>query len=129
MKKYIALLLSLVLLAGCRAEQPRLLPEGTVTAVAVSNLPEGYDYSFTAGDAQAVADYLSGLTLTAKFPENPNEYAGMTWVIELSYENGNTVTVYHFGNMFVRADDGPWYKMAYEEANRLGTLLHELGQS
>lgn len=126
MKKHIAILLLLVLLAGCRAEQPRLLPEGTVTAVAVNSLPGGYDYSFAAEDAQAVAEYLSGLTLTAKFPENPNEYAGMTWVIQLSYENGNTVTVYHFGNLFIRADDGPWYKMQYDEAVRLDALLDDL---
>jgi len=34
--------------------------------------------------------------------------------------------VYHFGNMFIRNEDGPWYRMEYEEAARFDALLDEL---
>ena len=50
----------------------------------------------------------------------------MAWVISLEYDNGDVLTVYHFGNMFIRTENGPWYKMTYDEAKRFDTLLNEL---
>ena len=49
----------------------------------------------------------------------------MTWVISLHYEDGDTVTVYHFGNLFIRSDSSRWYKMTYEEASRFEALLNQ----
>lgn len=74
-------------------------------------------------ETDAIVEYLSNLTLISNFPENPDEYSGMTWVIEVEYSDGDSTTIYHFGNMFIRADDGPWYKMDYEEASELGTFI------
>lgn len=134
MKKIIAIVLvSICLLGsvGCsqqpqQAQGNQLLAEGNVINIDVSSLPEGYNYSFSGEDAKAIIDYLSTLNLESNFEENPNEYDGMTWVISLKYENGDTVIVYHFGHMFIRSEKGSWYKMTYEEANRFNTLLDEL---
>ena len=104
----------------------QLLAEGNVIKIDVSSLPEGYNYSFDGEDAKEIIDYLSNLNLQSNFEENPNEYAGMTWVIFLEYDNGDELTVYHFGNMFIRTEKGSWYKMTYDEANRFDTLLDEL---
>lgn len=128
----IALLLICVFTTiGC-SQQPnqvqsnQLLPEGNVVNVEISTLPEGYNYSFSGEDAKAIADYLHELSLDSNFDENPNEYTGMTYVISLEHDNGNVLTVYHFGNMFIRAENGSWYKMTYDEASRLGDLLSDL---
>ena len=107
------------------AESNQLLAKGNVIKIDVSSLPESYNDSFDGEDAQAITNYLSSLNLESSFEEDPDEYTGMTWVISLKYEGGDTVTVYHFGNAFIRADQGPWYKMTYEEASRFESLLKE----
>ena len=118
-------------MVGC-SQQPQqvqgnqLLAEGNVIKIDVSSLPEGYNYSFDGEDAKEIIDYLSNLNLQSNFEEDPNEYTGMTWVISLEYDNGDELTVYHFGNMFIRTEKGSWYKMTYDEANRFDTLLDEL---
>lgn len=134
MKKLTVLLLTLICvlgIVGC-SQQPQqvqggqLLAEGNVVKIDVSSLPEGYDYSFNGEDAEEIIGYLSGLNLQSDFEENPDEYAGMTWVISLEYENGDILTIYHFGDMFIRSEKGSWYKMTYEEGGRFAVLLDEL---
>jgi hypothetical protein len=102
------------------------LQAGDVTRVTVSSLPGGYAYAYEGENAMAIVDYLDSLSLRSEFEEDPNEYYAMSWVISVEYADGSTVTVYHFGNMFIRAEDGPWYRMEYEEANRFHALLDEL---
>lgn len=140
MKKLVAFVLVLILIVcfcGCNNHQAqngdnqqsqdvKLLEEGNVKSVSVTSLPEGYEYSFSGDDAKTVVDYLVNLNLITEFKENPNEYVGMTWVISLEYENGDTTIIYHFGNMFIRTESGPWYQMTYEEASRFDALLNEL---
>lgn len=92
---------------SAEAGEDDLLQAGDVTQVAVSSLPEGYAYAYEGEDAMAIVDYLDSLSLQSRFKEDPDEYTGMTWVISLSYADGNTVTVYHSGNMFIRTEDGP----------------------
>ncbi len=134
MKKLVTIILVFICvwgMVGCN-QQPQqvqgnqLLVEGNVVNIDVSSLPDGYNYSFSGEDAKAIIDYLSSLNLDSNFEENPNEYAGMTWVISLKYENGDTLTIYHFCNMFIRSENGSWYRMTYEEASRFDTLLNEL---
>ena len=132
MRKLTSLILSLLLVAclcGCNEQQRqevKLVEADNIKCVSVTSLPKGYEYSFDGDDAKAVADYLLRLNLIADFKENPDEYVGMTWVVSLEYENADTTTVYHAANMFIRTENGPWYQMVYEEANRFGTLLNEL---
>lgn len=134
MRKPLAILLVILCvlgIVGC-SQQPQqvqgnqLLAEGNVIKIDVSSLPEGYNYSFNGEDAKEIIDYLSNLNLQSNFEENPNEYTGVTWVISLEYENGDTLTIYHFGNMFIRSEKGSWYKMTFEEASRFDALLNEL---
>ena len=132
MRKITALFLALVLtvcLCGCNEQPPqkiKLLEADNVKSVSVTSFPKGYAYSFAGDDAKAVTDYLSKLSLIPDFKEDPDHYVGMTWVVTVEYEDGDIITIYHFANMFIRANDGPWYPMTYEEANRFGTLLSEL---
>ena len=142
MKKIFALALVLILivsLCACNNEQlpndgdnqqqtqgNQLLSDGDVINIDISSLPEGYKYAFSGEDAKAITDYLSTLNLEGSFEENPIEYSGRTWVISLKYENGDTLTIYHFANMFIRSEKGSWYRMTYEEASRFDTLLNEL---
>jgi hypothetical protein len=111
---------------SAEAGEDDLLQAGDVTRVTVSSLPGGYDYAYEGEDALAIVDYLDSLSLQSRFKEDPDEYTGMTWVISVDYADGSTVTVYHFGNMFIRNEDGPWYRMEYEEAERFHALLDEL---
>ena len=148
MKKCMTFILTLLLIisfCGCSSQQPpnsntqqpsndktpqmqdvKLLKTGAVKRISVTSLPEGYAYDFSGEDAEAITDYLLNLNLIDEFGENPNEYGGMTWVIAVEYENGDTTTVRHFGNMFIRTESGPWYKMDHEEASHFDTLLNEL---
>ena len=131
MKKRIVFLLVLAFVlsaVGCsqQVQGNQLLLEGNIISVQVSSLPEGYNDSFHGEDADAIVEYLSNLNLESKFKENPNEYVGMTWEIALKYDNGNVMKMYHFGNLFIRAEQGPWYKMNYDEASRFDALLNAL---
>ena len=111
---------------SAEAGEDDLLQAGDVTRVAVSSLPGSYAYAYEGEDALAIVDYLDSLSLRSEFEEDPDEYVGMTWVIAVDHADGSTVTVYHFGNMFIRNEDGPWYRMEYEEAERFHALLDEL---
>ena len=89
-----------------------------------SMMPEGYNYSFNDEEAMAaILKYFNNLTLISNFSENPDEYGGMSWIVEIEYENGEKKTVVHFGNMFVRLNYGCWYKMNEDEAGRFQGLL------
>lgn len=103
-----------------------------IIEINVSSLPKGYDYSFRSSDqngtAKDIIDYLASLDLKSEFPENPDEYGGMTWVITLIYEDNSTLNIYHSGNMFIRIDSGEWYRMAHEDAVRLDDMLRNQEQ-
>ncbi len=99
----------------------------TVNRIAVSSLPESYSYEFTNVEGRTqIISYLSDLDLTADFSENPNEYSGMTWMITLYFADGTSTTIYHFGNMFIRAEGEPWYKMDYEQGNKFDEIVWNL---
>ena len=139
MKKLIACLLSFILVffaIGCSdtaadentstQKGTLLLLDGNVKKISVTSLPEGYDYSFEGEDSKAIVDYLSVLNLVSQFKENPNENGGMTWVISLEYDNGETLQIYHFANLFIKTAGGKCYKMNNDEAINLENLLDEL---
>ena len=119
----VACLLTMTACSITVAKGGTLLKEGHVRKISVSSRPEGYSYFFTGDRAQSIIDYISQLNLIDDYPENPGDYDGMTWVITLEYEDGTSLTIYHFGNMFIKAENGPWYKMTYEEASRFDKLV------
>ena len=105
-----------------------LLQAKEVIRIDVRHLPESasMEYHFSEKEQiRQITDYLSGLHLISDYPENPDHYSGGTWVITLSHADGSTQTIYHFGNMFIRSEEGPWYKMSYEEASRFDILPEE----
>ena len=124
MKKWISFVLALVCavaLVGC---SKLLIKEESVKNISVSSVPAGYEYSFQGDDAQAIIDYLTNLNLT---PHNGIfDEVGMTWDISIEYENGDAVRISHNCNKYIRMNDGSWYQMTFEEANRFSTLLEEL---
>lgn len=145
MKRTFAVTLTLIMvlaaLTGCMASQTdnnsqnseisqnELLKEGNVKSISVTSEPNGYEYSLTGDDINVIVDYFSNLHLISDFEENPNEYTGMALIATIEYDDGTSSTICHFGNMFVRADDGTWYKMDYDEASRFHPLLQELSSS
>ena len=105
------------------------IDKAKVIGAKVSSLPEGYDYSFTDENAQSVVDYLSNISLSTNLSvEDPGQLDGMTWVIRLVYENGDTVTLYDLGK-FIHGTDRKWYEMTYEESQELSNLIWKLGQT
>jgi len=122
-------ILCFALFAGCKGEAAgnTLLPGSDgIVSVTVTSMPQGYDYFFTCANASELAQYILGMEITADFPEDPNVYAGMTWVITAEYEDGTAATVYLFGNMFIRAGNGPWLKVSTEAAEGFDALLVSL---
>lgn len=103
-----------------------LNPQKIVSMVSVSSLPEGYQYSFSTEDAiETITSYINSLELTSDYSENPDEYAGMTWVVEILFDDGSKQSIYHFGNMFIKDENGPWFKMQYKQASRFDSVLEE----
>ena len=105
----------------------KLLKDGAITDITVTSLPEGYEYKFSDIAAiQNIREYFDTLHLESEFTENPNEYCGMTWVLKFTYSDQTEETIYHFGNMFVRNANGQWFKMRYDEAEKLDGILADI---
>ena len=96
-----------------------------ISTVTVVSHPEYHDCTFSGEDINVITDHLSSLALLTNFPENPDEMAGMSWVITISYENGDSATVIYFGE-FIRTENGPWYKIRRTEGKRFYELMEEL---
>ena len=102
----------------------RLLPEGDIIGITAKTLPEGLEYSFSdIISIQDIREYFDTLTLESDFPEKPEEYNGMSWVLKFTYSDQSEETIYHSGNMFVKNEKGQWYKMKYDEAEKLEGIL------
>ena len=144
MKSMIAIILALALClalpAGCGTKQgkpapgaadkgaPRVAKDGTVRSVEATSFPERFAYTFTGDAAQAVLDYLLSLQLSEDSENRHALYSGITWQLDLAYDDGDEMTVYHSGT-YIQTKDGPFYKMDDDEAVRLYSLLDELNGS
>jgi len=84
---------------------------------------ENQRYTLDARRAEGFVSWFSNLELQSDYEEKPDEMEGLTWVISIRYGDGAEATVYHFGNMFVRSEDGPWYKISYDDAVRVTDFL------
>ena len=129
MKRILLMILTLAvclpILSGCTPKQFKNLNESDIKSVSVSTLPEfyGYEYSFSGDEARAVVDYLSGLKLTPLLISVPK--GGMTWVIEIEYEDESETTVYLFGDeIWINAKEK--YLMQSEENGVFEALLEAL---
>lgn len=137
MKRIIPAILTLFILlsalTGCIEQKNGfindIIKDKTVTRIIVTSQPEAYMYIFEDDGIDEVIDYFGSLHLISDFDEDPDGYVGMTYCVSIEYGDGTSSTVYHFGNMFISADDGPWYKMEYEEAVSFDRLLERYGQN
>ena len=132
MKRILLMILTLAIclpiLSGCTPKQFKNLNESDIKSVSVSTLPEfyGYEYSFSGDEARAVVDYLSGLKLTPLLISMPK--GGMTWVIEIEYEDESETTVYLFGDeIWINAKEK--YLMQSEENGVFEALIRNLNQN
>ena len=124
----LTLAICLPILSGCTPKQFKNLNESDIKSVSVSTLPEfyGYEYSFSGDEARAVVDYLSGLKLTPLLISMPK--GGMTWVIEIEYEDESETTVYLFGDeIWINAKEK--YLMQSEENGVFEALIRNLNQN
>lgn len=99
-----------------------------VVKITVTTLPEDDSLARTytsPGKIAAVMDYLDGLALADHFPEDPDQYAGMSILLSVWRADGSRQEYVHFGNLFLRQDGGDWKKMKYEDAARLETVLRD----
>ena len=129
MKRILTMILTIAIclpiLSGCTPKQFKNLNESEIKSVSVTTLPEfyGYEYSFTGEEARAVVDYLSGLKLTPLLISVGK--GGMTWVIEIKYEDESETTVYLFGDeIWINAKEK--YLLQSEENGVFEALLEAL---
>lgn len=128
MKKLIVcvfiIMFGVVIITGCKNSA-----EEDMDTISVTVLPENKEYERTYTSKEKVlkiVDYLNGLTLEEEFTENPDEYAGMTYVITLAYQGEGQAVYYHFGNRFLKLDGElgfDWRRMNYGEASQLESII------
>ncbi len=109
--------------SGQGAVVTELISDEDIESVDISSLPEGYSCSLDGDNAEKIVSNISKMHLDSDFPENPDEYDGMTWVVKVRYKGNRESTLYLFGNMFIRTEEGPWYKMDYDEAAAIDKQL------
>ncbi len=131
MKRILLIILTITLcltvLSGCTPKQFKNLNESAISSVSVTTSPEfyGYEYSFTDEEARAVVEYLSGLNLTPLLISINK--GGMTWVIEIKYEDKSETTVYLFGDeIWINAKEK--YLLQPEENGVFEALISNLNQ-
>lgn len=94
----------------------------------VSSLPSGYNYSFSGESANKILDYISSLSTTTVYAEDPNKHGGITWVISVKMDNGETFKVYYLTDIFIRTENGVWRKINSDKVSRFKDLLNELNE-
>ena len=83
----------LVSLTGCD-ENPNETTENSIIKIEIYSLPDSYTNKriyTNSNKISAISTYLAGLNLQSDFPENPNEYRGMAFIITITYEDGTEV--------------------------------------
>jgi len=117
-----------ILLITLNSTQNLNISDDNITAIVIDTLPKREEYSRLYRDSEKIkkiTEYLNGLSLKRKLFENPYEYGGMTYIINISYANGSQNIVYHFGNMLIRKNEDKWKRMTYNEAEKLEKLIQD----
>ena len=74
----------------------------------------------------AAASKTLTLPVTPEETEDPSEYDGTACVLTFFRDDAELLRIVHFGNRWLRVDDGPWLRMDYDQAAALEKLLAEL---
>ncbi len=154
MKKIIALFLCLVVISSafvsCDEEEKNNISDfssdatdakidnsflgfaaGDVRKLNISTMPYTEEYDKICKVTQVISDvvaHINNMSLTEDFEEDPGKYDGMTLVLEFHLYDGSEVIVYAFGGMFLRIENGPWFRIDNKEYNELEEMvLPEIG--
>ena len=103
----------------------KLKAEG-ITQITTDSLPPSSEYNRTITDQEVIrkfCNYVNQMSLKSEFPENPNHYSGMSLLITVFYEDGSTVSMNSFGNMFFRFGTEGWLRINYSDAVALEQIL------
>lgn len=113
---------------GTNTVIPLLVPQqdNILNITVTSNFPNT-NYQFEGDKADAIVDYLLDLNLISDFRESLDVIQrDSSYKIVILYEDGTSLTIYHFVNKFIRVVGSQWYKMDYDEAEAFASLLYEL---
>ena len=120
--------LACVLLLGCGAGARLRVSDDNIAGIMIMTLPQSEEKARTYTSSEKIdkiTEYLNGLSLDNRFSENPDDYAGETIVIAISYADGSRRAFYHFGNLFIKESDGDWLRMSYQQASQLDSLIQD----
>ena len=131
MKKWIAwgMLFVCLFTVGCGKQAQRnntLLPEETAVKAEVLAFPVSQNFTINGNDAQRLAEKLSGFTLAYVPGSDLETYTGQTWMFTFTYESGETAVAYVFADLFMRVNDGSWYKITDSKEGALEAFLDKL---
>lgn len=125
MKKIIIPLLLFCFISGCRADQLNIDPT-TTSQVTITTLPEDESLQRVYTDSvkiNALCNYLNSLNLISHFTDKVDDYVGQTFIITINGNNDEPLTIYHFGNVFIKQNENEWKKISYKQGSELYSLI------
>lgn len=132
-KKFLFIILTftlpIIFLMECKSQSIKFNVIGeNINNIEISSFPESEDYNKTLNnneDIDKIVKYLNSINpFTTK--ENSNEYVGQSIIIKINYKDSSTKKYYHFGNKFIKEDDGIFYELKYEEAEKLNEIINNI---
>ena len=129
-KKFLRIILtfalSIIFLIGCKSQNIKFNVIGeNINNIEISTLPESDDYNktlYNIEDIDTIVKYLNSITPFIT-KENPDEYVGLSIIIKINYKDGSTKQYNHFGNKFIKEDDGEFYELKYDEAEKFEEII------
>lgn len=98
-----------------------------VEYIMIGCFPSYTNYKIVDNDNIALLlNKINSLALARDFPENPNEYVGASYDIDIFYADGTVKTVHFFGNMFLMVKGDSWLRVKYGEAFELDILIEKI---
>ena len=129
-KKFLRIILtfalSIIFLIGCKSQNIKFNVIGeNINNIEISTLPESDDYNktlYNIEDIDTIVKYLNSITPFIT-KENPDEYVGLSIIIKINYKDGSTKQYNHFENKFIKEDDGEFYELKYDEAEKFEEII------
>lgn len=121
----------LIMLSGCGATNNKLTINNSnnITKITVTTQP-GNDKSLKTTEKKNeiidIINYLNSLDLK-KPSKDAGQYAGMSYVITVYFDDKTTKEYVHFGNMFFKESGKDWYEIPYKQAEKFEDIYRNLG--
>lgn len=125
----LAFTLPILFLVGCKSKNVKFnVILENINNIEITSLPISDNYNKIINyneDIENIVKYLNSIhPFITK--ENPNEYVGQSIIIKINYKDGSTKEYNHFGNKFIKEDDGTFYELKYEEAEKLEVIINNI---